>query len=121
MENYRIARPIVNNSHTAPSPQPTRPAVIDVIRCKQLLECGCWHFNPSETLHCASDDIYWPSFMVSLLLSCLKRCFSINFANNLIEKTPMSPEAAKYTNVHSSINSNHSNTCVKPYVEVCML
>jgi hypothetical protein len=39
-ENHRIARPIVNNSRTAPSPQPTRRAAIDVIQCKQLLEWG---------------------------------------------------------------------------------
>ena len=62
--------------------------------CKRLLECGRWHFHPSTVAFGAFDGVGAQDYMVSLLLSRLKMCFSIDFANNLIEKSPTSAAAA---------------------------
>jgi hypothetical protein len=47
--------------HTTPSPQPTRPAAIDVIWGKRLLECDCWHFHPSAV---AFDTLWLVHFIL---------------------------------------------------------
>jgi hypothetical protein len=73
---------------------PTRPAAIDVIQCKRLLECGFWRFNPSAVAFDTFDDVGAQDYTVSLFLFHLQMSFYINFANNLIEKYQTSAAAA---------------------------
>jgi hypothetical protein len=76
------------------APHPTRPAAINAIRCKWLLECGRWGFNPSTVALDKFDGVGTEDYTVSLLLFCLQMSFSVNFANNLIELSPTSAAAA---------------------------
>jgi hypothetical protein len=54
-------------------PSPRRNLVWgnDVIRCKQLLECGRWHFNPSAVTFNAFDGV---EAQVTQLVYCYFVC-----------------------------------------------
>jgi hypothetical protein len=55
-KNHRIAHAIVNNSRPAPSPQPNRPAAINVSESKWPLERGRPHFQASTSARDESDS-----------------------------------------------------------------
>ena len=77
-----IIHPIDILHKTALTPHPTRPAAIDVIQCKRLLECGLWRFNPSAVAFDTFDGVGAQDYTVSLFLFHLQMSFYINFANN---------------------------------------